>query len=333
MRDVINTHSRVPASRKVSSGGNCKVPIETTDRYVAIQESSAKDANELGFVARLLIQATIPHSKPKSNEWSRKNGNLTVHMMAPSSVGLPYGCYARLLLVWLTTQAIRNKSRMDKGVITQQEAYRIELGHSQRGFMAELGLIGTGGKEGSIGRLRDQMNRLFKTTISAIITEYSEEGGYVTQNDAGARVTDFCHIWWSTNQPEQNSLWGAWVELSPKFFQLITDKPVPLDMRVLRLIKRSPIALDIYCWATYRVSYLKKATVIPWGALMEQIGTGYPNTRQGSRDFRKRFLDGLQKVQFAWPELNASPSERGLLLKPCSPQVPRLMKRKVEYEI
>ncbi|MCZ5880474.1 replication protein RepA [Vibrio parahaemolyticus] len=68
--------------------------------------------------------------------------------MAPSSVGLPYGCYARLLLVWMTTQAVRNKSRLDKGYIGETEARRLELGNSQRSFMAELGLSGTGGKDG-----------------------------------------------------------------------------------------------------------------------------------------------------------------------------------------
>jgi hypothetical protein len=70
------------------------------------------------------------------------------------------------------------------------------------------------------------------------------------------------HIWWSAKYPERDLLSKSWVELSPKFFQLIVDRPVPLDMRVLRLIKRSPMALDIYCWATYRVSYLKRVTMI-----------------------------------------------------------------------
>lgn len=120
---------------------------------------------------------------------------------------------------------------------------------------------------------------------------------------------------------------GLLGESVAKVFQLITDKPVPLDMRVLRLIKRSPMALDIYCWATYRVSYLKRSTVIPWEGLMDQIGANYPNTAQGHRDFRKRFLDGLKKVQYAWPELDATSTEKGLLLKPSAPQVPRRTKR------
>lgn len=322
---LTNFQARGITLQKSVSVSNAKVKLSQKyiDSMIAIQECSAQEANELGFIARLLIQATIPHSKPKSNEWSRKNGNFTMYMMAPSTVGLPYGCYARLLLVWMTTQALRNKSRLDKGYIDATEARRLELGSSQRRFMAELGLLGTGGEGGSISRLREQMSKLFKTTISVMFTEHNEGDEYTSEDEVGARVADVSHIWWSTKNLDQNSLLGSWVELSPKFFQLITDRPIPLDMRVLRLIKRSPMALDIYSWATYRVSYLKRATTIPWLGLMEQMGSNYAYVKS----FKQRFKDGLKKVQLAWPELDATPTEKGLLLKPSAPQVPRRAKR------
>lgn len=304
-----------------------KTKRELTQRAVnqilQIQEESAQDADALGFIARLLIQATMPHSKPESSEWSRTNGNLTMHMMAPSSIGLPYGSYARLLLVWITTQAARNKVRVDKGWITEAEARRLELGDSLSGFMAELGLLPTGGKEGSIGRLRDQMRRLFSTAITATLTESREDTGLIVDKLGGAMVADEAELWWDTKRPDQSSLWRSYVELSPKFFRLITEKPVPLDMRVLRLIKRSPMALDVYCWATYRVSYLKRATCIPWPSLMAQIGANYPDTTRGRLDFKAKFKQGLDKVRAAWPELDATPTEKGLLLKRCTPQVSR----------
>lgn len=295
---------------------------QAVEQILAIQEQSAQDADEVGFIARLLIQATMPHSKPQGNEWTRTNGNLTITMLAPSSVGLPYGSYARLILVWITTQAARNKHRMEQGYITPEEARRLDMGHSLSSFMAELGLSPTGGRWGTIGRLRDQVNRMFKTTISATYTQEDEDGRTV-EDDGGARVSRRSHLWWDSKQPDQASLWGSWVELSADFFELITTKPVPLDMRVLRLIKKSPMALDVYCWATYRVSYLKRATVIPWDGLMAQIGASYPDTAQGHRDFRKKFLAGLKKVRAAWPELDATPTEKGLLLKRCAPQVSR----------
>lgn len=325
MKYVMDVPSREPTQNKKGS-----VKIKRNTRYInkllSIQECSALEANEIGFIARFLIQATLPHSNPRLNEWCRKNGNLTMHMMAPSAVGLPFGCYARLLLVWVSSQAVRNKSKLDKGFITEQEARKLELGRSQRRFMEDLGLRSTGGKNGSINPFREQMRRLFKTTISVTFAELNEESGYICEDEMGARVADVSHILWSTKQPEQDFLWESWVELSPKFFQLITDKPVPLDMRVLRLIKRSPMALDIYCWATYRVSYLKRVTIIPWLGLMEQMGSNYADVK----DFRRRFNDGLEKVQRAWPGLDATPTDKGLLIKPGAPQVPRRKKYRTE---
>ncbi|MFK8720218.1 replication protein RepA [Escherichia coli] len=328
IKNVIDVQSGGTTQKKSISVTNDKVKLNTryVDKLIEIHECSALEANEIGFIARFLIQATLPHSKPKLNEWSRKNGNLTMHMMAPSSVGLPYGCYARLLLVWISTQAIRNKSKLDKGIITEQDVRKLELGRSQRRFMEALGLRSSGGKNGSIVPLREQMRRLFKTTVSIMLAELNEEDGYICEDEMGVRVADVSHIWWSTKYPERDLLSQSWVELSPKFFQLIIDKPVPLDMRVLRLIKRSPMALDIYCWATYRVSYLKRVTMIPWSGLMEQMGSNYADVK----DFRRRFNDGLEKVQRAWPGLDATPSEKGLLIKPSAPQVPRKKKHKTE---
>lgn len=310
-------HGQPPARRKTKD----QRETQAIEQMLAIQGQGAQEAGQLGFIARLLIQATMPHSKAKGNEWSRTNGKLTVHMMAPSAVGLPYGSYARLLLVWISTQAVRNKARLEKGYVSEMDARRLELGNSLNAFMSDLGLLPTGGKEGSISRLREQMNRLFKTTVSATYAEYIEEAGSIAERVSAARVADESCLWWNSEKLAQGTLWGSWVELSPHFFTLITQSPVPLDMRVLRFIKRSPMALDVYCWATYRVSYLRKPITIPWPSLMAQIGAGYSDTAQGRRDFKKRFLDGLHKVQLAWPELKATMTDKGLQLMPCAPQV------------
>ena len=65
----------------------------------------------VGFLARALVQATLPHSDPKSNEFVRRNGHLTLSIMAPRNVGLPYGRYPRLVLAYLSTEAVRRKTR------------------------------------------------------------------------------------------------------------------------------------------------------------------------------------------------------------------------------
>lgn len=101
---------------------------------LAIETEEAKEAGALGFMARALTLATMPHSKPDSNEFVRKNGSFTMTMIALSVVGLPYGSVPRLLLAWLTTEAVRTKER------------ELILGDSMSIFMRELGLVPTGGR-------------------------------------------------------------------------------------------------------------------------------------------------------------------------------------------
>ena len=81
------------------------------NQAVAIETESAQDAGALGFVARATIQATLPHRKVDGNEFIRRNGNYTLRLLAPSDIGLPYGAVPRLLLAWVTTEAVKTRSR------------------------------------------------------------------------------------------------------------------------------------------------------------------------------------------------------------------------------
>jgi hypothetical protein len=84
---------------------------EIAREVFATELDEAKKAGTLGYMARILAQVTLPHSKPEGNEYVRKNGFLTLSILAPSHVGLPYGGIPRVVLSWLTTEAVRTKSR------------------------------------------------------------------------------------------------------------------------------------------------------------------------------------------------------------------------------
>jgi len=85
--------------------------------------------------------------------------------------------------------------------------------------------------------------------------------------------------------------------LSRQFFQEITRSAVPVDLRAIELLKSSPLAIDIYIWLTYRMSYLRRPCTIPWKALEDQFGATYSR----SRDFRRSFCAHLQDVVGAYP--------------------------------
>jgi hypothetical protein len=272
-----------------------------------IDSQDARDAGALGFMARSLIQATMPHSKPKELIFHRENGNFTLTMFGNPKVGLPYGALPRLLMAWITTEALRTQKR------------RILLGSNLSDFMRELDIVPTGGRWGSITRLKDQIRRLFSCNISCTYDKEDEKGNEMAAG-ANLNIADNYALWWNPKDPNQTVLFESEVELSEKFFNEIINRPVPLDIRALKVLSRSPMALDIYSWLTYRMSYLKKPTTISWEALQLQFGAEYKERKT----FKYNFIKQLKAVMLEYSEAKVSNEASGLLLQPSHTHIHKL---------
>jgi hypothetical protein len=286
-----------PATRRRSSVD--KLIAES----LAIEAESAQEAGALGYMARALVQATMPHSRSMATTFMRENGAFAMALMAHPKAGLPYGSIPRLLVAYLTTEAVRTKSR------------DIVLGATLSEFMSHLKEVPTGGRWGSITRVRDQTTRLFSSSISCTYT--ADADGVSGMNLA---VADSFKLWWDPQQPHQLTLFDSYVRLGERFFDEVTNNPVPIDLRALRALKKSPMALDIYAWLTYRMSYLRRPTVIPWEALQLQFGAEYSR----SRDFKAAFLKHLRAVLALYPEARVEEHAHGLELRPSVPHIPKL---------
>ena len=270
---------------------------------LAIEAEAARDAGALGYMCRALALATMPHSHQEGSEFTRRNGAFSMTMLARSDIGLPYGSIPRLVTSWVTTEAVRTKQR------------ELILGDSLSQFMRELDMMPTGGRWGSITRLRDQMRRLLS---AAVMATYDGDDGWAHKS---VQMFSESRLWWDPKTPEQAGLWQSTLTLGEEFFQEVIERPVPVDMRALKALKRSPMALDIYVWLTYRMSYLSRPTNIPWPALQAQFGAGYPNTSRGLADFKRKYKQALKKVLAIYPEAKVDERDKGLLLRPSRPHV------------
>ena len=105
--------------------------------------------------------------------------------------------------------------------------------------------------------------------------------------------------------------------LSRRFFQEITRSAVPVDLRAIERLKGSPLAIDIYIWLTYRMSYLRRPCLIPWKALQLQFGATYSR----SRDLRRSFCAHLRDVVGVYPAVRLRQKDTGLLIYPSPPHV------------
>ena len=269
---------------------------------LAIEQESAEKAGAVQFMARILVQVTLPHSKQEQHVYERKNGNFNMTMMAKPSVGLPYGTIPRLLLAWLTTEAVRTKST------------ELDLGSSMSSFMRSLGMNPTGGKKGSIPRFKEQSKRLFSANIQC---DYQDQNNY---QNANFIIASKMNLWWSMSDADDkqiatssdNRQWRSIIQLNKDFYDEITSGPVPLNEHALKALKSSSLALDIYTWLTYRFSYLDRRTMIPWKMLELQFGSAYKE----SRIFKSKFNEQLKRVKLIYPEANVDYDETGLILKP-----------------
>lgn len=266
---------------------------------LAIEARDAKEAGALGFMARALVQATMPHSRVNGCIFRRENGLFKLSILSDPEIGLPYGSIPRLLIAWLTTEAVR----------TQQRELILDNTLSQ--FMAKLDLIPTGGRWGSITRLRAQMKKLFSSSVSCT---YDSEHQWAIKN---VQPVSQANLWWDPKNPQQTSLFQSTLTLGEDFFKEIINYPIPIDMDALKALKKSPMSLDIYCWLTYRMSYLAKKTTIPWKALQIQFGADYERTR----DFKRYFLNQLRSVCIVYPEAKIEINDNGLTLQPSKPHI------------
>jgi hypothetical protein len=61
-------------------------------------------------------------------------------------------------------------------------------------------------------------------------------------------------LWWTPQKLPQTGLGQSSVTLSQRFFEQLIEAPVPLDLRAIKALKRSPLSLDLYAWAKPRVN-------------------------------------------------------------------------------
>ena len=197
---------------------------------------------DMGFMARMMALCSLPRTNPGNRlQYKRVNGPYTLGISAGINNKLPFGNIPRLLLAWVSTEAVRTQSRV------------LILGSSLSEFMRTLGMEDrSGSSRGDRTRLRNQMDRLFHSHVQLIYEDEQHKASVSSQ------VADRTDLWWNPKRPDEPSLWDSKIELGEKFFNEIVSHPVPLNMNTLRALKRCALGLDLYLWLTYRTFALPR---------------------------------------------------------------------------
>lgn len=292
----------------IEEGGKQRAILAGLDRSVvevAANYLSDEDAG-LGFAYSGWAQCALPHKRLAADaHWGITSERVRL-VVEPGRrpvigsedlewVGVPYGSHARLILLYLQTEALRTGSR------------EVELGRSLREWLGKLG-ISVGGMTGK--SVRDQAERISRCRLTFHLSGTSGLG-LVNQNIVDRAL----FIEEGTDRQSRLNLETA--KLSEGFFEQLKKHPVPLEEAAIKALSNNAPALDAYLWLAYRLHVLKGDRLVTWAALKGQFGTGFSRLAQ----FKFKFQGTLQLATAVYPGAKIEVNQAGVVLKPSRPPV------------
>lgn len=272
--------------------------VDAASDYLGDEESG------IGFIYSGWAQAALPHKRlPDHQPWQVRTDRVTL-VVEPGRksrsdgelewIGVPYGSRARLIMLYLQSEALRTGSR------------EIELGKSLRHWLARMG-ISPGGK--SIADVREQAERITRCRLTFEVQQAGRSALVQQLIVDNALFTD--------DGDNGGSLFLERTKLSETFFEQLKRHPVPVEDAAIRGINRHSMALDLYCWLAYRLHSLPRSTPISWRALHAQFGTAVRRIDH----FRGTFTEQLALATAVYPAAKVDVTATGLLLSPSPPPV------------
>lgn len=268
---------------------------------------------QASFIHAGFALTALPHRGIAETEWVREAAGLTLRVESGKDergaiVGIPYGSIARVILLYLQTEAVRTRSR------------EVELGKSMNSWLAAMG-VNNGGKGYSLVREQSRRLSLCRLTFYAMSNEGTQitNGGFVRNAILPSRSND---------DGIQLSLWCERVVLDEAFYSSLIEHPLPVRETAIRGLVHRSMAIDIYVWLAYRLWKINKPKHVPWPAFYGQFGAGFTRLRA----FRQHVREPLALALSAYPEARVDvDDEEGLTLHPSPAPVPErhLLRRRM----
>jgi hypothetical protein len=283
------------------------VPEERRPLVDIAAEILADDAQRIGISYAGFALTALPHKRQADDAIWEKRGHRVTLLVEPGRLktqggmarlfGVPYGARARMILLYLQTQAVRTGSR------------EVELGRSMRDWLERMGLA-IGGE--TVRALREQAARISACTLKFFWENDSAEGW-----SRGGIVASGLRF--KAPAEGQGSLWEDRVVLDEVFWRALKEHPVPLREAAIRELRDRSMSLDLYVWLAYRLHQLDRPAAIRWPAVQAQFGAGFKELRH----FRATFLKALDAALAAYPDAKVVADESGVMLHPSRPAVAR----------
>jgi replication initiator protein len=269
----------------------------------------AEEETRLGITHAGFAMTSLPHKRVIDPFWKRQGNRTTLLVESGRDsrgelLGVPYGSIARLILLYLQTEAIRTGNP------------EVELGRSMKAWMTRMSLSAGGKTYQLVSEQARRISGCRLTFFTDLTTaELRSNGAFVQSSISLAGLAD-------ENQP---SLWQDRVRLDDGFWRSLKQHPVPVREEALKAIGTRSFAIDVYIWLAYRLHALTRPTPVSWAAIHSQFGAGFRLVRQ----LKPTFLEALQLALAVYPEARVDLDEQGVTLHPSLPAVPRSEARRL----
>ena len=263
----------------------------------------AEEVSRFGITHAGFAMTSLPHKRIEEPLW-RRHGHRTTLLVESGRtgqggwIGVPYGSMARLILLYLQTEAIRTSDP------------EVELGRSMHAWLSRMGIPAGGKNYKLVGEQARQISACRLTFLTEI------PGAEMRQN--GAFVQNAITLTAAADE-RQRALWQDRVRLDDGFWRSLREHPVPVREEAVRAIGTRSLALDVYIWLAYRLHSLNRSTPVTWTALHGQFGAGFKAVRQLKPTFREALAIALA----VYPEAKVGVEAAGVVLHPSPPAVAR----------
>lgn len=263
--------------------------------------------NDICYQFSTLCTHMIPHVKTDKTEIITEYPQNKMTVSCP--IGLPYGGIARMIILYVNTIAVKYRTR------------HVQLGRSIKNFVESLGYSTSYIEGGTNELVIMQLEKLFYTSY---FNEYSvktktADGQIIEQQNARFHLFDAKESWVNIiDQLSTNT--SASVYLSSAYYEAIIKHPVPLSYPAIIKMKKSPLALDLYSFITYRANS-NRAVAAKYSELKKQFGYDAPDWR-----FKVKLQLAYKYIEKEWPECQVIFNKNAIIIPRMNTHINQLQK-------
>lgn len=269
------------------------------------EEELEEEPQQLYYQYSTFCSHTLPQSATEMTESVTEytNNKLSISCIK----GLPYGGVARLIILYVNSMAVKYKSR------------DIDIGKSIKEFVERLGYTPSYLENGINEQVLTQLEKLFYTNYvnSTVTKTLNSNSEYIIEKKETRLHLFDATVTWEHVKNNFTTASVAKVRLSEVYFNEILKHPVPLSLDAIKSMKKSPLALDLYAFISYRAN-TKRVVPAKLSELKKQFCFDGPNWR-----FKSNVQRAMTYVTKAWPECNVLIKGDVLLIHRMATHIPK----------